>query len=373
MPRLLILCEYPTVLGGERSMLATLPAVTTADFEVLVACPSRGALAGTLTERSVTHIPWETHGGNNSRRPLAELRSELSAIIQRIRPDLVHANSLSTARIAGPIVGTHSVRSIGHLRDIIKLSRNAVADLNRHDSLVAVSAATRDFHLAQGLDGSRCIVIHNGIDLTEFRPRQPTGYLHRELGLPNDIRLIAVIGQLGLRKGTDIALAAAALVAAHAPNVHWLIIGERTSAKDESKSHEARLQEMVRLPSLAGRVHFLGVRNDVASLLPECAMLVHAAHQEPLGRVLLEAAACGAAIVATNVGGTSEIFPPNSGTGILVPPNNHTAIADSVVSLMSNEMTRRSIAAAARARAEAAFDIRLASQNLIALYNQTLG
>ena len=45
MPRLLILCEYPTLLGGERSMLATLPAVRAAGFDVHVAAPPVGPLA----------------------------------------------------------------------------------------------------------------------------------------------------------------------------------------------------------------------------------------------------------------------------------------------------------------------------------------
>ncbi len=45
MPRLLILCEYPTLLGGERSMLATLPAVAAAGFDIFVAAPPSGPLA----------------------------------------------------------------------------------------------------------------------------------------------------------------------------------------------------------------------------------------------------------------------------------------------------------------------------------------
>ncbi len=373
MPRLLILCEYPTVLGGERSMLATLPAVEAAGFDVIVAGPQHGALAAALRERGTTHIVWQTHNENRRRPPLVELRSSLHAITQHVRPDLIHANSLSTARIAGPISEANGVHSIGHLRDIIKLTQNVVFDLNRHDRLIAVSGITREFHLAQGLDRAKCVVVHNGVDLDEFRPRQRTGYLHRELHLPNEAQLIAVIGQLGLRKGTDIALAAAQHVAVRQPNIHWLIVGERSSAKEESRLYEARLRQMSSQPALAGRVHFLGLRNDIASLLPECSLLVHTAHQEPLGRVLLEAAACGVAIVATNVGGTPEIFPPQFGCAVLVEPNDAATTAGAIARLMADESGRLSMAAAARRRAEWAFDIQIASQNLIDQYNQTLG
>ena len=48
------------------------------------------------------------------------------------------------------------------------------------------------------------IVLYNGIDLERFRPRPPTGYLHRELGLREDVPLIGTIGQISLRKGHDV-------------------------------------------------------------------------------------------------------------------------------------------------------------------------
>src|SRR6185295_17073918 len=121
MPRLLILCEYPTLLGGERSMLATLPAVASDGFEILVAGPPAGLLADALKSRGISLIAWQTHDGLGQRRPLAEIRADLARILRQVRPDLLHANSLSTARIAGPVAVECAVRSIGHLRDIVKL------------------------------------------------------------------------------------------------------------------------------------------------------------------------------------------------------------------------------------------------------------
>ena len=191
-------------------MLATLPAVAAAGFDVMVAAPAAGPLArrsaSTASRTSPGKRTTTLLGGSRS----PQLRSELNAIVRQTRPDLLHANSLSTARIAGPVAVESGVRSIGHLRDIIKLTAQAIDDLNPHDRLVAVSQATRDFHVAQGLDAAKCVVVNNGVDLDEFRPRPPSGYLHRELGLPPRRSLIAVIGQLGLRKGTDVALSAAA-------------------------------------------------------------------------------------------------------------------------------------------------------------------
>jgi glycosyltransferase involved in cell wall biosynthesis len=372
MPRLLILCEYPTLLGGERSMLATLPAVTAAGFEVHVAAPPCGPLADELQSRGVSHVAWHTHDEHGQRFPLIQLRSTLDGITRAIKPVLVHANSLSTARISGPVATVCGVRSVGHLRDIVKLAPQAIADLNCHDRLIAVSAATRDFHVFQGLASEKCVIVNNGVDLEVFQPREPNGYLHRELGLHADARLIAIIGQLGLRKATDVALAAALDIADRFPEIHWLIVGERTSNKDEAREFEAKLRAIANEAPLAGQVHFMGSRTDVPHLLSECDLLVHAARQEPLGRVLLEAAACGLAIVATDVGGTREIFSSDSIAAALVPPDDHRALADAVCELLNNDSHRRQLGAAARRRAESAFDIRYAALRLIEQYRLTL-
>jgi glycosyltransferase involved in cell wall biosynthesis len=119
-------------------------------------------------------------------------------------------------------------------------------------------------------------------------------------------------------------------------------------------------------------VHFLGSRNDVPRLLNECTLVVHAARQEPLGRVLLEAAASGVAVVATEVGGTREIFRTELDGAILVPPDDEHEMADAMLSLLQNEARRQSLSLAGRRRAEEAFDIRDAAQRLVAQYGEVL-
>lgn len=353
-------------------MLATLPTVQQAGLEVLVAAPPDGPLACELLERDIHVVPWHTTDANSLRRPLTPLRSDLSEIIRQIRPTILHANSLSTSRIAGPVAGELQTPSIGHLRDIVTLSSQAICDLNQHTRLIAVSAATRDFHVAQKLDAANCVVLHNGVDLAKFYLREPTGYLHRELALPSRARFVAGIGQLGLRKATEIALQAALKIARDLPDLQWLIVGSRTSNKLESREFEVRLHQIANQPALAGRVHFLGNRNDIPQLLNECEILVHAARQEPLGRVLLEAAASGIAIIATDVGGTADIFPPDSRAAILVPPDHPDAIANALLRLCRDDLLRRTTAANARRRAEQAFDINQTAHQLVRVYQEIM-
>jgi len=145
-------------------------------------------------------------------------------------------------------------------------------------------------------------------------------------------------------------------------------VGQRYSRKAESRQFEADVRERAERESLQGRVHFLGVRVDIDRLLNELTVYVHAARQEPLGRVLLEAAAAGLPIVATSVGGTREIFPAAARAALLVPPDDVPRLAQSLADALNSPMLRQELGHAARRRAEAAFDVRSAAAQLIGHY-----
>ena len=185
-------------------MLSTLDGIARAGYEVRVAAPSAGPLADALHNAGVAVVAFEPRDATGVRLPLVELRHQLAEILRKHHPALLHANSLAMGRLSGPVAMDLSLRSISHLRDIVTLSRQAIDDLNCHNRLLAVSEATRQFHLAQGLAEEKTFVLHNGVDLEVFRPRPPTGYLHRQLGLDSDVPLIGTIGQISLRKGHDV-------------------------------------------------------------------------------------------------------------------------------------------------------------------------
>jgi glycosyltransferase involved in cell wall biosynthesis len=309
MPDVLVLCEYASLNGGERSLLTVLEHGLGSRFNVRVAAPAAGPLAASLRTLGIPHVPLELHAREGHRLDLAECRCRLQRVLDAVRPDLLHANSLSMSRLSGPLAAAARLPSLGHLRDIVRINRRTADDLNCHTRLIAVSAATRRWYADLGLNAQRVHVVHNGVDLQRFRPRPATGDLHRELNLPPDALLVGSVGQIGMRKGLDTLLAAAQRIAGGQPNAHFLIVGQRYSQKQEAFEYEAALHAVASQPPLAGRVHFLGLRDDMPGLLNELALLVHAARQEPLGRVLLEAAASAVPVIATAVGGTAEIFP----------------------------------------------------------------
>jgi len=367
MSEVFLLCEYPTLNGGERSMLATFDGLRAAGFTPCVIAPPKGPLAETLVSIGVELLRFDFRAEDGCRRPQNILREHLAAILKRRRPDLLHANSLAMGRLSGPVASELSLPSLSHLRDIVGLSAQAATDLNCHQRLLAVSHAVRAFHVAGGLAAEKVRVVYNGIDLERFRPRPAAGYLHQELGISLQTPLIGTIGQIGLRKGQDILLQAARLIADRAPTAQYLIVGQRCSEKDESLCFERGLHEELG-ENLAGRVHFLGVRNDIEQLLNELTLLVHPARQEPLGRVLLEAAASGCAIVASDVGGTAEIFPPESNAALIVPPQNADSLGQAILQLLENPVLCRQLSVAARQRAEEQFDRRLATEHLLRHY-----
>jgi glycosyltransferase involved in cell wall biosynthesis len=360
------LFEYPTLHGGERSLLATLPVLRREQIEPSALAPPDGPLANELARSGVPLVPFDVaERGRRLSRDV--LRASLLEQLTALRPAVLHANSLSMGRLSGPVARDAGVPSIAHLRDIVGLSAGAVADLNCHTRLLAVSQATREFHVRQGVAADRAHVCYNGVDLDVFRPRPPTGWLHRGLGLPNDALLVATIGQLVMRKGHDVLVRAAARIKDRLPAVHWLIIGERHSQKPEALAYEASLHAAVAEAGLTRRFHFLGTLGNVADVLPELDLLLHPAQQEPLGRVLLEAAAAGVPIVATDVGGTREIF-PNPTIARLVGPNDDEALAAAMVELIECPLAREKLSLAARRRMEEQFDISQAAEALVQHY-----
>jgi glycosyltransferase involved in cell wall biosynthesis len=247
-----------------------------------------------------------------------------------------------------------------------------MADINCHRRVLAVSRATRDWHLKQGLDADRVHVMHNGVDLDRFRPRRPTGYVHEEMGLRRVAPLLATIGQIGVRKGMDLFCSAAQQVASRRPDAHFMVVGQRYSEKAEAVEFHQMLELSAKAQPLAGRFHFLGMRGDVEQLLNELTVLVHAARQEPLGRVLLEAAASGTPVVATRVGGTPEIFPDEAKAARVIPSEDVDALANAMHRLLDDERERTRMASAARRRAEEAFDVTNAAEALLEHYGRVL-
>jgi glycosyltransferase involved in cell wall biosynthesis len=291
------------------SVLDTLRADTA--FRFVALAPASGLLADELRRRQILHHDFSVRNEAGEKLPGDVIMQRLSGLLKELRPDILHANSLSMSRLTGQLAtaALPGLKRTGHLRDIIKLKRKVVSDLDQNDGLIAVSRATQHFHVKQGLDPSRCGVVYNGVDTERFQPRD-NRTLRSKLfpSVPADHYILLNVGQICLRKGQlDLAKAVVGLLQDRG-DVHLAIVGQRHSTKQESVEYEAAIHHEFASAGCGSHLHMLGYRDDIPDLMNAADLLVHAARQEPFGRTLLEAASSGLPVIATDVGGTAEML-----------------------------------------------------------------
>lgn len=387
-----LLFEYPTVNGGENSMLAVarhLRETEARDVELHALAPAEGSLAERLDEAGIMRSSFDVfHDG--VRRDRGELATKLTQLARQHNLDLLHANSLSMGRLLGAANGQLPCPTTAHLRDILTLSGAAARDLNRNARLIAVSEATCRFHIRQGLDSERVVTIHNSIDADRFvAAALPVGEadspavrasvrrsVRAEFRISQDAFVILSVGQIGLRKGLDVLSETSVLFAAEpsesATPIHVLLVGTRFSTKAESVEFERQVLRRFRDAEPHVVLHATGYREDVPRLMLAADLLVHAARQEPLGRVLLEAAAMGLPTIATDVGGTPEILEDRH-SALLVPPGQPDEFCRAIVQMRNDSGLRMRLGIQAAETARSRFGIARAALLLIAEWQTVCG
>jgi glycosyltransferase involved in cell wall biosynthesis len=186
----------------------------------------------------------------------------------------------------------------------------------------------------------------------------------REVGLDDDgaRALVLTVARLAPQKGLDLLCDAAALLAADGaePAVVWAVAGDGPLAPD--------LEERIESEGLP--VRLLGRRDDVPDLLAAADVVVSTSAWEgqPLG--VQEALAVGAAVVATDVGGTGEV---TGDAAVLVPYGDAQALAGAVRALLADPERRAALQAAARERAATLPRLPDVLAQLEAVYSRVLG
>jgi starch synthase (maltosyl-transferring) len=310
---------------------------------MVIALSDEGALVEVLRHAMV---PSKCLGGQRH-RPLRLLRRLIQALRQH-RPELVqsflfHANL--AARLAAPWAGQPWV--LGGLR-VAERRKHWHVTLDRLTQFlsagsVCVSQDVLEFsrHSAR-LDPSRLTVIPNGIDPEPFD--RATAVPRAELGLPEQAILALAVGRLDDQKGIPDLLCAAEQVIPCCPAWHLALAGD-------GPCRAWLLQELATRPLLFDRVHWLGPRDDIPSLLKSADYLVLASLWEGMPNVILEAMAAGRAVVATAVEGTKELVVDGE-TGWLVPPHSHDALACALLTAALNPDLRQLAGTRGRARVE---------------------
>ncbi len=223
----------------------------------------------------------------------------------------------------------------------------------RADRVIAISEAVRRVLVADGIASERISVIHSGIDPAAVRGL-PSAGLRGRLRLAPETPLVLNIAALVPHKDQGTLLAAAAALRESRPDVHWAVAGEGP-LRPELEAAIIRL-------GLAGRVHLLGAVPGAAALLQEADVFVLSSREEGLGTSVLDAMACRIPVAATRAGGIPEML--EGGAGLLVPPGDGPALAQAVLSLITDPATRARVLAQADARLTAFTDNRMTERVL---------
>ncbi len=337
--RVLLVNHVGAVSGAEGSLLTLARHLDRRRFEPVAAVPP-GRLAAELADAGlpVSLVPelrltrsgvWSMLIGGMKLRSWA---SKVRVAAEELRVDLVAANSL-TAALGCTMRRGADLPLVWHARDLRAPERALRFVIPRATRIVAISACVADA-LIDGHPGAaaKTVMIHNGLDTLRFQPERPALEVREELGIPENAPLIGAIGQVVPWKRQDVFVEAAAHILARQTDAHFLLVG--ADMFGEHSEYVAELHRMVRSLGLTERLTFTGFREDIASVISATDVLVHAAEDEPLGRVLLEAMSLGVPCVAVDACGPSEIIEDGE-TGILVPGADAREMAARVIELLS--------------------------------------
>ena len=178
---------------------------------------------------------------------------------------------------------------------------------------------------------------------------------------------MAYVGRLLDYKGVRTLVAAHDILTRRGQAVRLLIAGERDPANPDSIP-EREIAGWGERPGIS----LLGHVEDIRTVWQAAHIGVLASRREGLPKSLLEAAACGRAIVASDVPGCREIARPDV-NALLVPPDDPPALADAIARLAKDADMRRRFGAAGRRLAESEFSADKIGRETCALYDRLLG
>ena len=212
-----------------------------------------------------------------------------------------------------------------------------------------------------GADPAKVVSIPTGIDLERFRPGD-RGAARERLGLPRDGRLVGIVATLRSWKGHRHLLEA---VAGLAPDVGLAIVGDGPQ--------RAALEALAADPSLAERVRFAGNQADVAPWMQAFDLFCLPSYaNEGVPQALMQAMACGLAVVTTPVGSIEEIV-ADGATGVLVPPQDVLRLRAALGALLDDPARREALGRRAREAALARFGEGAMVERMIAVFRAALG
>ena len=313
---------------------------------------------------------------------LAAAAAFLYALVLRRRlahtcPDIVHSNGMKMHLLSALAIPRRStIALVWHLHDYLS-SRRAMAPLLRRVahrcSLVIANSESVAADARKVLPAELTIqVIHNGVDTDLFTPVGARADLDKLAGMseaPAETIRVGLVATFARWKGHDIFIRAAGLVPRDRL-VRFYIIGGPIYATEGSQWSLDELKQIARDARIEERIAFTGFIEDVPAAMRALEIVIHASTKsEPFGMTIIEAMACGRAVISSGSGGAAELIDPEV-NALTCSPTDPANLANAIMRVIDDGKLRSRLGAAARAKVEREFNERAFAEKLMSLYQK---
>jgi glycosyltransferase involved in cell wall biosynthesis len=311
------------------------------------------------------------------RNPLAELASivELVRLYRREQPAIVHHVALKpilygsfAAWCSGVPVVVNAFAGLGYLftddnrrvrflrfclgrmlRTLLRLSRSVVVFQNHHDRDLLIKEQVVTL-------GQTRIIPGSGVDTTVFDLHPP----------PLEGPIVMLASRMLWDKGVGDFVESVRRLKRQEVSARFVLVGRC----DEHNPAAIALDQLQRWID-EGLVEWWGHREDMSATLALATVVILPSYREGLPKVLLEAAACGKPIIATDVPGCREIV-KHGVTGLLIPSRDPAALAAAIDSLLRDPLLRTTMGLAGREAVIRTFSVEKVTGQVIQLYRELL-
>ena len=372
-PRLLFVVTEDWYFVSHRLNLAR--AARNAGFDVGVATRV-GRCADQIQSEGIDLFPL-TFMRRSSRRPWIEFRAvrELIALYKKWRPTIAHhvaakpviyggraAQRAGVPAVVSALAGLGFVFTSANLeaRTLRPIVVYAYRKSLRHPNsrLIVQNEADERVAIARNLISPSTItrIPGSGVDVAVFVPRDE----------PPGVPIILLAARMLVDKGVYEFVQAARIAKSRGVIARFVLVGDT-----DSENPAAISITQIKRWHAEGHVECWGHQADMPTTLNMAHVVCLPSYREGLPKVLLEAAACGRPLIASDVPGCREVAIHNE-TALLVPPRNAAALAGAMQTLAGDQQMRRRLGQRARELVCSQFTVEHVNQQTIDVYRELL-
>jgi glycosyltransferase involved in cell wall biosynthesis len=375
--RVVYLDHVARLSGGEIALLRLLPHLEQVNAHVILG--EQGPLAERLVQAGVSVEVMPLAAGARDLRkdrvglagtpPAALLSTALYTLrlawrLRRLKPDLVHTNSLKSGVYGALAARAARAPVVWHLRDRISPDYLPRAGVGLIRSLVPRLAGAV---IANSESTLATLGRPRREQLREVIPDSVARAQRQQIPAARQQLTFGMLGRIAPWKGQELFLRAFAAAFGQGSE-RAVVVGAPMFGEEDYEREMHKLAEQL---ALAGRVEFRGFREDIWSELEQLDVLVHASViPEPFGQVVLEGMAAGLPVIAPDEGGPADII-SDGHTGLLFASRDQDALAAAMLRLRADPQERALLGATAR-EAVAAYHPEVIAARLQTLYARVL-